>query len=52
MDQKDNNWWNDFFESDLWARVHTKTKTPEQTLQEIEFVKKVSQCTGTQCRAG
>jgi hypothetical protein len=22
-------WWNDFFESELWAQVHTKTKTRE-----------------------
>lgn len=38
----DNEWFDDFFESDLWAQVHTKTKTAEQTQQEIEFVKKVA----------
>ena len=35
------NWWNDFFESDLWARVH-HLKTREQTVKEVEFIKKVA----------
>jgi 2-polyprenyl-3-methyl-5-hydroxy-6-metoxy-1,4-benzoquinol methylase len=35
------NWWNDFFECDLWARVH-RLKTREQTVKEIEFIKKVA----------
>ena len=37
------NWWNDFFESDLWAQVHLmKTRDREQTIKELEFIKKVA----------
>lgn len=36
------NWHVDFFESELWAQVHIKTKSREQTLKEIEFFKKVA----------
>jgi len=46
MNQVGKEWWNDFFESDLWAQVHLKTKTAEQTLQEIEFIKKVAPRSG------
>jgi len=41
-EQIPDNWWNDFFESDLWAQVHIKTKTREQTLKETEFILKVA----------
>jgi SAM-dependent methyltransferase len=37
-----NDWWDNFFESELWAQVHIKTKTREQTLKEIEFIQKVA----------
>lgn len=29
------NWWTDFFESDLRAQVHVKTKTLDETIQEV-----------------
>jgi len=43
MDEKriPTNWYHEFFESELWAQVHVKSKTQEQTLKEVEFVKKV-----------
>ena len=32
-----NDWWDNFFESELSAQVNIKTKTREQTLKEIDF---------------